>query len=137
MILASVTASYTERFISQLNEESAKSDDPKKLLNVYIKFFRKSLVEDGHMCLCGMLGAEIDSLPNMVVKETKKFFDQNVVWLTNVFKLNKSKTSMSPNTKAKTLLSMLEGALILSRTSKDNKLFDDITKKLAGTLLSL
>jgi len=132
-----VTSRYTERFIAQLNEQSAKSDEPKKLLNAYIKLFRKSLVEDGHMCLCGMLGAEIDSLPTLVAKETKKFFDQNLEWLAAVFKLNKEKTSMSPETKAKTLLSMLEGALILSRTSKDNKSFDDITKKLAGTLLAL
>lgn len=131
-----VTSRYTERFITLLEEQSAKSDDAKKLLNIYIKLFRKSLVEEGHMCLCGMLGAEIDSLPNLVAKETKIFFEKNLVWLTSVFKLNKAKASFKAETKAKILLSTLEGALILSRTNKDNKLFDEITNKLADRLLS-
>ncbi len=131
-----VTSRYTERFISRLNDEATKHNDAKKLLDVYIKLFRKSLVEDGHMCLCGMLGAEIDSLPKLVAKETKNFFDKNLEWLTVVFKMNKSNSVVQAETKAKIILSTLEGALILCRTTKDNKFFDDITKKLADGLLS-
>jgi len=89
------------------------------------------------MCLCGMLGAEVSSLPKSVAKETKIFFEKNIEWLTNVFKLDKGKSSIQPEIKAKILLSTLEGAMILSRTNENSKLFDEITKKLADNLLTL
>ena len=130
-----VTSRYTERFIASLNNQAEKNNEPKKLLNTYIKLFRNSLLDDGRMCLCGMLGAEIGSLPKSVAKETKNFFEKNIEWLTSVFKLDKANSSIQANTKAKILLSTLEGAMILSRTNENNKLFDDITKKLADTLL--
>ncbi len=57
---------YTDNFISALKADQQKTQDPQKLLDFYIKQFRKPLVEDGNMCLCGMLGAEIDSLPTLV-----------------------------------------------------------------------
>ena len=130
-----VTMRYTENFISALRHEEKKTSDPKKLLDFYIKQFRKSLVDDGNMCLCGMLGAEIDTLPTLVAKETKLFFDANIEWLTLVFKNEKSSSKIKAATKAKTLLATLEGALILSRTRKDHKCFDEITSKLANTFL--
>lgn len=131
-----VTSRYTERFIAKLNEEAERNNDPKKLLNIYIKLFRNSLLDDGRMCLCGMLGAEVGSLPKSVANETKNFFEQNIDWLTSVFKLSKTKSSIQSATKAKILLSTLEGAMILARTNEKNKLFDDITKKLADILLA-
>lgn len=131
-----VTSRYTERFISLLDKQAEKTKDPKKLLAMYIKLFRNSLVEDGRMCLCGMLGAEVSSLPKSVSQETKIFFENNIQWLTNVFKLSKERSSIQPEIKAKILLSTLEGAMILSRTSENTKLFDEITKKLAESLLS-
>lgn len=131
-----VTYRYTERFIATLNKEAEKNNEPKKLLNTYIKLFRNSLLDDGRMCLCGMLGAEVSSLPKSVAKETKIFFEKNIEWLTSIFKLNNTKSSIQPENKAKILLSTLEGAMILSRTNENNKLFDDITKKLADILLA-
>lgn len=131
-----VASRYTERFISKLNKEAATNIDAKKLLNIYIKLFRDSLNKDGRMCLCGMLGAEVSSLPKSVAKETKIFFEENIEWLTNVFKLNSAKSSIQPENKAKILLSTLEGAMILARTNENNKLFDDITKKLTDMLFA-
>ena len=96
--------------------------------------FRQSLIDNKQMCLCGMLGAEIDSLPTLVAQETKVFFDENIEWLTSVF--HQTETKNKAEIKAKTLVSMLEGALILSRTRKDHKSFDDITKKIADILLA-
>ena len=133
---AAVTQRYTDRFISLLTDASDKQSDPKKLLNYYIKLFRQSLVENKNMCLCGMLGAEIESLPNQVSHETKEFFEKNIAWLTYVFKLDNKKSNMKAETKAKTLLALLEGAMIVSRASDNNKHFDDITRKLADNLLS-
>lgn len=129
-----VTARYTSRFIQKLKAEQKKTSNPKKLINFYIMMFRQSLVAHKQMCLCGMLGAEIDSLPTLVAKETKVFFDENIEWLTTVFSL--SNTNTKAEIKAKTLVAMLEGALILSRTRQDHKSFDEITKKIADNLLA-
>lgn len=129
-----VTSRYTHKFMQKLKDEQKKTSNTKKLINFYIKLFRQSLVDHKQMCLCGMLGAEIDSLPTLVAKETKIFFDENIEWLTTVF--NQSSTNTKAEIKAKTLVSMLEGALILSRTRQDHKSFDEITKKIADILLA-
>jgi len=131
-----VTARYTERFIAVLNEEAENNSSPNKLLNMYIKLFRNSLVEDGRMCLCGMLGAEIGSLPKSVANEAKNFFEKNIEWLTSIFKLANATSSTQAKLKAKVLLATLEGAMILARTNENNKLFDEITKNLVDRLLA-
>ncbi len=130
-----VTARYTERFVAALNDEAEKNSQPKKLLSSYIKMFRNSLVEDGRMCLCGMLGAEIESLPQSIANEAKTFFEKNILWLSGIFKLAGIKSNAQANLKAKFLLATLEGAMILSRTNENNKLFDDVTNNLVDSLL--
>jgi len=130
-----VTARYTEKFIEKLNTEVENNNQPKKLLNTYVKLFRNSLVEDGRMCLCGMLGAEIDSLPKSVAKEAKIFFEKNIEWLNHVFKLANTTSTAQADLKAKIFLSTLEGVMILARTSENNKLFDEVTKNLVDRLL--
>ena len=132
---AAVTSRYTEKFINLLEEEMLRTQDPKKLLDYYIKLFRNTLIENRTMCLCGMLGAEISSLPDEVKIETKKFFDENIEWLKSVFKLHDSKSKISPNIKAKRLLALLEGAMIVSRTIEEDKYFDEVVMKIPEILL--
>ena len=50
---------YTDRFLENLGAPDDLTAAPEALLRRYVDAYRKSLVDDGLMCLCGLLGAEI------------------------------------------------------------------------------
>ena len=68
------------------------------------------------MCLCGMLGAESETLPEPVRQELQRFFEINLAWLTVV--LDKARAPEAPDASqlALLLLSALEGSMIVGRT---------------------
>src|SRR5580658_1825772 len=53
-LAAAVARRYTDRFLATVQAESAQAGDP---LKAWQSVFRRALVEDGRMCLCGALGA--------------------------------------------------------------------------------
>lgn len=75
--------------------------------------FRTALAQDDKMCLCGLFGAESGSLPAEVVAATRDFFYMALAYLTRV------------GAPAAQILAKLEGAIILARTLKDKRIFDD------------
>ncbi len=103
---------YTDRFFDALPDP--KTASLKDALNAYVGAFRSSSQNDGKMCLCGMMAAEINALPEPVAKATRDFFKRNLDWLENAL------TDLEPNadarlSKALALLAGLEGALIARR----------------------
>jgi TetR/AcrR family transcriptional repressor of nem operon len=81
---AAVAQRYTERFIAGLGDPDDPGAGPRALLERYVDAFRRALVRDRQMCLCGMLGAEVESLPPEVASEVRTFFELNVEWLAAV-----------------------------------------------------
>ncbi len=130
-----VTRRYTARFIHYLSDANDKNTEPKTLLKRYIDGYKKLLVDDGAMCLCGMLGAEFASLPKAVRDEVKRFNDDNIEWLKTVYQRLNSKDKKSPKvkkkakTKAMHLLATMQGALIIARTMNEPKLFERVSKE--------
>jgi AcrR family transcriptional regulator len=60
---AAVAQRYTERFMAHLGDPADPEVAPDALLERYVAAFRRALVRDRQMCLCGLLGAEVESLP--------------------------------------------------------------------------
>ena len=60
---AAVTERYTERFLEHLGPPEAYNHT--KQITRYIAAFRSSYSAGDQMCLCGMLGAEVSSLPEL------------------------------------------------------------------------
>lgn len=120
---AAVARRYTERFFARLNEDGEQQIEPQAAIERFIDAFRNALVADQGMCLCGILGAERDALPENVVTETSKFFTENLLWLTRAFQQQGS-SEVDARQQAARLLSMLEGALIIARTLGDSGLFE-------------
>jgi len=121
---AEVARQYTDNFIRLLGDpiELKKSgEDP---IKVYVAQFRRALFEDEKMCLCGLLGAETDCLPDKVKEETKRFFKLNLNWLQLAHKLN-DPTDFEQ--KAANTLSLLEGAMMVSKAVGDNNFFEQAT----------
>jgi TetR/AcrR family transcriptional repressor of nem operon len=125
---AAVARHYTERFLNTLGDPADLIAVGKKPIEVYVAAFRHALVEDKLMCLCGMLGAEIEGLPSAVVKETQAFFDQNITWLKRAYS-SEYEPSIAAR-KAIQALALLEGAMIASNVKGDIELFDNAAELL-------
>ncbi|MBN4078986.1 TetR/AcrR family transcriptional regulator [Gammaproteobacteria bacterium AH-315-C21] len=125
-----VTRRYTARFLHYLGDPEDKNNAPAELLLHYINGYKKFLIDDEAMCLCGMLGAELASLPEPVREEVKRFNDDNVEWLKRVYqRLNPKNKKKKAKTKAFHLLASMQGAMIIARTLNEPKLFDRISQE--------
>jgi TetR/AcrR family transcriptional repressor of nem operon len=125
---AAVAGYYTNKFLSNLGDPVQLIADGTDPIKVYVRAFKGALTKDKRMCLCGMLGAEIDGLPSKVAVQTKIFFERNIEWLTIAYASKGLKKGAK--TKAMQTLSLLEGAMITSKVLMDVKVFDKITELL-------
>lgn len=125
-LAVAVAKRYNERFFEQLGDPQDSEMAPKDLLQRYIAAFRSALINDRKICLCGALGAEAESLPEPVVQETRRFFQENLQWLATVLTRHLSKTHTDPavQNRATHMLSTLQGALIVARTLEDDDIFE-------------
>jgi TetR/AcrR family transcriptional repressor of nem operon len=121
---AELARQYTDNFMTLLGEPQALKELGKNPIKVYIAQFRRALIEDEKMCLCGLLGAETDCLPEKVKDETKRFFKLNLDWLQLAYKLTGVPDYQD---KAANALSLLEGAIMVSKAVGDNQFFDQAT----------
>lgn len=125
---AELARQYTDNFISLLGDPTQIKETGKNPISVYAIQFRRALLEDKKMCLCGLLGAETDCLPDKVKDETKRFFRLNLEWLQVAHKLN---NTIDIEQKAANTLSLLEGAMMVSKALDDNQFFDQAIDGLA------
>lgn len=119
---AAVAAYYTDKFLSALGEPEELVMAGKDPIKAYVKAFRDALVKDKRMCLCGLLGAEVNGLPPKVVAETRVFFERNLDWLTRAYTLHKGEKGAKD--KAIQTLALLEGAMIVSNALGNTASFD-------------
>lgn len=120
-----LTRRYTDRFLERLGDPA--SGNPSGRIRDYVAAFRKSLVEDGLMCLCGLFGAEIDDLPSGVAEETRRFFERNRDWLITVLERDPDLLDAEARERAALdLIARLQGAMILSRSLSDPSVFDRV-----------
>ncbi|MFZ4528370.1 MAG: TetR/AcrR family transcriptional regulator [Undibacterium curvum] len=118
--LAAVVAQrYTHRFKELLLQIEGSSVKAAERLSAYAALFEKTFSTEKHLCVCGMLGAESSSLPDMVNHEVERFFDVNLDWLTQIAddgqRAGQLTSKLSPQHIAETYLSLLEGAMVVGR----------------------
>ena len=110
-----VTQRYVDRFISQLERLDHSHEAPKDKLLSYAQLFQDTS-QSARLCLCGMLGAESESLPNPIREHLQTFFNANLLWLTATLAMAWPRRAGSAQGTALLLLSSLEGAMIVGRT---------------------
>ena len=129
---AAVAARYTDRFSERLAIAAENETSIPKLLSAYVSLFREALEDESKMCLCGMLSAEISSLPNSVAVEVRKFFQENLKWLSAVISRHtmvaEDGTPENAESEAALFMASLEGALILAKGLGDSNIFDRIAE---------
>ena len=126
---ATLARRYRERFLEKLGDASGFGGDRQTPVRRYVGVFRDALIHDGRMCLCGMLGAEIQSLPPTVAAEVRDMFEQSVDWLADAT----GGSAEEARTEALRITATVEGAMILSRTFEDPDLFDRVMGGVVST----
>ena len=116
-----VAKRYVDRAFEALDARASEEPDPDVLIDEYVGVYRAMLHND-RMCLCGMLAAEIATLPEGVALQSARFMNESIRWLTGVF----SRKPGDASKEAMRLLALLEGALLIARSTDDLDAFDRI-----------
>ena len=112
---------YAENFRHHLADNTKTTETPKDKLEAFVDLFRAAFDDHQLVCLCAVLGAEAPGLPFPVTAEVRAFFEDNIAWLTQVYA---DLENPNPAKKAKTSLSLLEGAMIISSVNDDPSVFE-------------
>ncbi len=120
-LVAVTVQRYTYRFREQLlHIEGSHAAGINRLLS-YAALFEKTYATNKRICVCGMLGAEMQALPESVIIEVADFFDVNLAWLISEFTQAITRQQIRPIATAEALaqnyLCALEGAMVVGRGS--------------------
>jgi TetR/AcrR family transcriptional repressor of nem operon len=120
-------ARYAQRFSEALGAIDAGTGDAPARLAAYARIYG-DVLRDRRMCLCGMLAADYETLPEPMQAAVIQFFDENLAWLADVVAQGEREGTLRPNGSpeeaAQALLGGLEGALLVARPYGDVTRFD-------------
>jgi TetR/AcrR family transcriptional repressor of nem operon len=132
-----LVARYAARFAEALEGIDERGDDAVAKLEAYASIYAEVL-RDGRMCLCGMLAAEYDTLPKPMKNAIIGFFDDSEAWLTDVLEQGEEEGSLRLEGRARdgaqTIVSGLEGALLVARPYGDVDRFQAAATRLLASL---
>jgi TetR/AcrR family transcriptional regulator, transcriptional repressor for nem operon len=117
---------YGERFAEALTAIDDSDSDAREKLDAYVDLYAEVL-RGQRMCLCGILAAEYQTLPEPMRDAVIRFFDDNETWLKGVLAQGRSSGTLSfpepPGQAAQMILGGLEGAMLVARPYGDLKRF--------------
>lgn len=118
-LVVALARRYTDRFESALAAIDIARRDPIARLKSYVQLFAATYAQERRLCVCGMLGAEANGLPDEVTEAVADFFQLNLAWLAAAFTDAQRAGSLASTLRASALaelmLSTLEGAMVLGR----------------------
>ena len=128
---------YASRFSEALDRIGARKVDARTKLDAYARLYT-DVLRDERMCLCGMLAAEYQTLPEPMREAVLRFFDENEEWLASVLEQGEQEGSLKlaapPSEVARMIVSGLEGAMLVARTYGDLARFRASASRLIGSL---
>jgi TetR/AcrR family transcriptional regulator, transcriptional repressor for nem operon len=128
---------YSARFATALANIDRDVSRPRAKLDAYVEIYTGVLRGD-RMCLCGMLAAEYETLPEPMSEEVVMFFQDNEAWLGRVISQGQTDGSLSrsltPGEASQMILSGLEGAMLLARTYGGLPRFQSSAQRLLDAL---
>lgn len=118
-LAAAVARRYRERFEAAIEADERNGTDR---IVAWRNAFRRSLADDGLMCLCGILAVEGDALPEPVAVEARAFLERGIAAIGE---------GQSDRALGARVLAQLEGAMLLARSMGQIAVFDRATDALA------
>jgi TetR/AcrR family transcriptional repressor of nem operon len=129
---------YNRDMESVLERVDATSHSAPAALRNYTGLYERMLRDRNHMCVFGMMAAEVSTLPHPVRKCIRQFFDRNEKWLAGVMGAGRRANEFcfrgSPLQAARRLLASLEGAMLVARAFDDPTRFE---RHVAGLLAEI
>ncbi|WP_407713693.1 TetR/AcrR family transcriptional regulator [Comamonas testosteroni] len=114
-----MTQRYIHRFELQLGAIEQGQTSSIERLQAYANVFAKTFETDRRLCVCGMLGAEADALPDVIRAEIQRFFRLNAEWLERIIAKGQSAGELRSEQPASNLgalwLGALEGSMLVGR----------------------
>ena len=128
---------YAARFADALEAIDERGGSAAEKLDAYAEIYA-TVLKERRMCLCGMLAADYDTLPNPMRQTVVRFFDDNEAWLMRVIEEGSDDGSVqfagSPKEAAQAIVSGLEGAMLVARPYGDVSRFQAVASGLLGSL---
>jgi TetR/AcrR family transcriptional regulator, transcriptional repressor for nem operon len=133
-------ARYTERFRAALAAVDVRLVDPRAKLDAFSELYA-DVVRGRRMCLCGMLAAEYQTLPQTMQAAVLRFFDQSETWLECVLEEGEKQGTLllraSPRETAQMIVGTLEGAMLVARSYDDINRFQAAASQLVSSLVAV
>jgi len=133
-----LVARYRENFMAALARLDREHADTGKRLKAYTALWTKVLRDRDRMCLCGMMAADLATLPKSVRAEIRRFFDENETWLVRVLregqKAGALRLSGTPEVEARLMTTGLEGGMLVARSYGEIRRFEEIADRLLAGL---
>jgi len=131
----SLISRYADRFAEALTEIDARVVSAADKLEAYCGIYRAVLSEH-RMCLCGMLAAEYDTLPDPMRHAVVEFLDDNQLWLSALLESGRAARSLrfadTSDQAARSIVAALEGAMLVSRPYGDTAVLDSVADRLVA-----
>lgn len=129
-----LVARYRETFMAALAGLERESGDARRRLRRYVGLWIGVLQDRDRMCLCGIMSAEIATLPKSVRAELRRFFDENEAWLVRILNEGRKAGTLTlaaaPQIEARLLTMGLEGAMLVARSYGEPRRFEEIAERL-------
>lgn len=129
---------YASRFAEALADVDATAGAASARLAGYAGLYRQVL-HNRRMCLCGMLAAEYQTLPQPMQEAVMAFFDQNERWLEGVLEEGREARILqfggTARATARFIIGSLEGAMLIARPYDDEARFQAVVDSLLGGLM--
>jgi TetR/AcrR family transcriptional repressor of nem operon len=130
---------YTERFAAALADIDARIPDAPAKLDAYAGLYA-DVLRDRRMCLCGMLAAEYQTLPDPMRDAVIAFIDANEAWVEKVLSDGRRAGTIAlagpASDAARLIVSGLEGAMLVARPYGDVARFDTAAEGLLAGFTS-
>ena len=109
---------YSNEFENQLKTIKQRHSETGKRLDALVDIFEQVLKAE-KFCLCGMMAAEVNNLSEANKMSLKHYFQTAEQWITGVLEQDEKQAdfTLPPAQLAKTILSGLEGAILLDRVA--------------------
>ena len=128
---------YATRFAAALAGVDAVAAAASARLSGYADLYLQVL-RNRKMCLCGMLAAEYQTLPQPMQDAVLRFFDENETWLERVLEHGRADGSLqfrgTARDTARLIISSLEGAMLVARPYGDVDRFQAVAQSLLAGL---
>jgi len=127
-LVAILVGRYVKRAEAGLNSLREQISSPVEQLQTYVNYWQKCILDASEpFCVCAMLAAEIQMLPDEVATHVRAHFQNLAEWLTSVLQAGADqglfRLANPPEEEAQILMASVHGAMLSARAFADPNRF--------------